>query len=155
MDDKCAQVFRQIEFMHGSVLGMANVLTEADLAYRPWAGKRSLGELLGHMALLCSADLRLSDGDTEDQMKVYYRENRPDGLKESLLTLSRSVEELRGRYDLYTAASLEEKTTSWWGATYTRFGWLVQIAVHLAHHRGQLHSMLLTIGKDPERPLFE
>ncbi|EMR07734.1 hypothetical protein C772_00062 [Bhargavaea cecembensis DSE10] len=37
----------------------------------------------------------------------------------------------------------------------TRFGWLIQIVTHMAHHRGQLHSMLVRMGKDPGIQLFE
>ncbi len=141
--------------MQGTVSGMMDGLAEQDLVFRPYPGKRSLGELLGHLALLCEADLLISDEASEEKMAAFYTANRPDSLEEIRSALTRSADNLRSRYDLYTAASLEEKTTSWWGVTCTRYGWLVQIAVHFSHHRGQLHGMLLALGKDPKVSLFE
>ncbi|MDX8367074.1 hypothetical protein SLH52_17980 [Cytobacillus sp. IB215665] len=48
------------------------------------------------------------------------------------------------------------RTTSYWGVTYTRFDWLLEIVAHLYHHRGQLHATLVHYYKqDPNILLFE
>ncbi|MGQ4667830.1 hypothetical protein ACUIJN_18725 [Metabacillus halosaccharovorans] len=56
----------------------------------------------------------------------------------------------------YTEAELQQRITSFWGVTYTRYEWLLEILATLYHHRGQLHAVLVHYyGKDPRIPMFE
>ena len=74
-------------------------------------------------------------------------------MKEALLS---NFALLENRYLDYTEEELMQTTTSYWGVSYTRFEWLVEISSHLYHHRGQLHAMLIhCVGKDPNVALFE
>ncbi|WP_234007866.1 hypothetical protein [Lysinibacillus sp. FJAT-14745] len=56
----------------------------------------------------------------------------------------------------YTEVDLQDKLTSHWGVTYSRYEWLLEILAHVYHHRGQLHAMLVhCCGIDQKVPLFE
>ena len=56
-----------------------------------------------------------------------------------------------------TGDMLSLESTSYWGVTYTKFEWLVEIVfAHLYHHRGQLQAMLVhCYDMDPRVPMFE
>ena len=88
-------------------------------------------------------------------MADYYRAAILNSPEEINAALHNSLSRLKQRYNGYTEMELNESTASWWGTTDTRFGWLIQIVTHMAHHRGQLHSMLVRMGKDPGIQLFE
>jgi uncharacterized damage-inducible protein DinB len=155
MNESCRYIFHHLKWVAGTVNEMTASLTDEDFGYRPDPGKRSLGELLSHIALICEADARISDEASREEMEDFYLSAKPRSVDEAHSILHNGLASLKKRYDGYSEAELNKATTSWWGTTDTRFGWLIQILMHLAHHRGQLHSMLVRMGKDPGIQLFE
>ena len=74
-------------------------------------------------------------------------------IKEALLSNYTFMEE---RFMEFSKEELHEEMTSYWGTTYSRFEWLLEIVAHLYHHRGQLHSILVhCYGMDLKVQLFE
>ena len=56
----------------------------------------------------------------------------------------------------FNEEELHQEMTSYWGTTYSRYEWLLEIIAHLYHHRGQLHSILVhCYGMDLNVQLFE
>ncbi|WP_177168233.1 DinB family protein [Bhargavaea ginsengi] len=155
MNETCSRIFHHLEWLSRTVIQMTSDLTVEDMDFRPDPKKRSLGELLSHIALICEADARISDEASEKEMADYYQSAEVNSPEEVRSSLRNNLKSLKQRYDEYTETDLNVTTTSWWGTTDTRLGWLVQILTHMAHHRGQLHSMLVRMGKDPEIQLFE
>lgn len=123
---------------------------------RPSSNKYSVGELLKHIAIICKADFYISNGLTEEDMDSLYSSlalNNLSDIKEELFNNFLYLEE---EYLNFEDEKLNEKTTSYWGVTYSRYEWLLEVVAHIYHHRGQLHSMLVhCVGKDPNVQLFE
>ena len=42
----------------------------------------------------------------------------------------------------YPNEQLAEIKTAYWGISYSRFEWLLEIVTHFYHHRGQVHILL-------------
>lgn len=146
----------QISIAVRSVGDMMDKLETSILAIQPTENKLSIGQLLAHMSLICQADLLISDEASEEQMSTFYSSNRLQTISEMREALLANYNLLENRYLEYTEGELMQTTTSYWGVSYTRFEWLLEISSHLYHHRGQLHAMLVhCVGKDPEVTLFE
>ncbi|TMU83568.1 DinB family protein [Bacillus sp. BHET2] len=156
MNSYSRSVLHQIEVVITSIMDIIDGLTEEDIHNRPTASKHSIGELISHMTLICRADALIAGGASKEEMNTYYS-------SKSLNTLGEMREELISNFSLLkeevsgmTDDMLEVETTAYWGVTYTRFEWLVEIAAHLYHHRGQLHAMLVhCYDMDPCVPMFE
>ncbi len=134
---------------------MVGTLSEADLQKRPTLDKHSIGELLEHIAIICEADWRISKEASEKEMQSFYAGvsyKTLDDIKEGLI---KNFNALKTNYMQLTVEQLNKQTTSYWGATYTRYEWLIEILAHVYHHRGQLHAMLVHCSKkDPKIILF-
>ncbi|WP_226530605.1 DinB family protein [Metabacillus niabensis] len=139
----CSSVFYQIELAVNTIVQIIGNLEEDDLQNRPNPKKRSIGELLEHLAVIFEADWRISNEASEEEMKSYYAGvsyNTLDSIKEGLIT---NFYTLKNNYMKLSNDELISETTSYWGVTYTRYEWLLEILAHVYHHRGQLHSMLV------------
>lgn len=151
----CTSILDQIELAINTTIEMVNTLDEADLLKRPTPGKHSLGELLEHIAIICEADWLISMGASEQEMTIFYEEtsyNTLDKIKEGLTA---NFNSLKNNYTQLSNDELNKKTISHWGATYTRYEWLIEILAHVYHHRGQLHAILVHCYKeDPKILLF-
>lgn len=152
----CLSVLHQIDFAVHTLVRMIEILEEKDLERRPSPDKRSIGEVLEHLATLFEADWRISNEASKEEMDEFYAGisyTSLESIKEGLLS---NYEALRNRYSKLSNEELQAKTTSYWGVNYTRYEWLLEILAHVYHHRGQLHAMLTyCYGKDPKIPLFE
>lgn len=139
-----------------SIVDMMDKLEPVDLDVQPTENKYSIRQLLAHISLICQADLLIADEASEEQMSNFYSSNPLQNtfvMKEALLA---NFALLENRYLHYTEEELMKPTASYWGISYTRFEWLLEISSHLYHHRGQLHAMLVhCVGKDPKVALFE
>lgn len=152
----CTPVFHQMEIAVHSTLELISSIEERDWNVRPTDGKFSVGELAGHIALICEADRRIADGATETEMSAFYSTATHDSLQAAKTELLESFERLRSFYLPLTEQQLQEPCTSYWGVTYTRFEWLLETLVHMVHHRGQLHALLVhCLGAQPDAALFE
>ncbi|MFS0690701.1 DinB family protein [Sporosarcina sp. 179-K 8C2 HS] len=146
----------QISIAVHSIINMMDKLDLNDLDVKPTENKYSVGQLLAHMSLICQADLLISDEASQEQMSIYYSLNTLQTISEMKEALLANYTLLENRYLGYAEKELIQTTTSYWGVSYTRFEWLLEISSHLYHHRGQLHAMLVhCVGKDPKVALFE
>ena len=135
---------------------MIDKLEESDLEKRPTPNKHSIGELLEHMALICKADSLISDGVSQEEMTAFYSSVSYENINDIKIDLQTNYQLLEEKFMKFTENELQKETTSFWGVTYTRFEWLLEIVAHIYHHRGQLHAMLVhCYEKDPKVPLFE
>ncbi|MCA0972528.1 DinB family protein [Halobacillus litoralis] len=156
MNMYCQSAFHQLEIVIASVSEMIGQLDHEDLSFRPTEGKRSIGELIEHIATIPAADGHISNEATEEEMKAFYSSISLKTKDEMLEALFDHFSQLKVQFENFTEDQLFTETTSWWGVTYTRFGWLLQILSHMYHHRGQLHAILVhNYEKDPEIMLFE
>lgn len=148
--------FNQISISIQSIADLLDELEPGDLDAQPTENKLSIGQLFVHMALICKADLLIANEASEEEMSTFYASNHFTAIgdmKDALLT---NFSSLKTRYINYTEDELMQKTTSYWGVSYTRYEWLLEISSHLYHHRGQLHAMLVhCLGKNPQIRLFE
>ncbi|MGN7386361.1 DinB family protein [Sporosarcina sp. SAFN-015] len=156
MNSYVKTTLNQISIAVRSIADMMDKLELSDLVIQPTENKFSIGQVVAHISLICQADLLISDEASEEQMSTFYSSNRLQTLLEMKDALLANLALLENRYLEYTEEELMQTTTSYWGVSYTRFEWLLEISSHLYHHRGQLHAMLVhCVGKDPEVVLFE
>ncbi|MBX4151253.1 DinB family protein [Paenibacillus sp. FSL W7-1279] len=156
MNSYCTYALHQIEVAVISVVAIIDRLDESDLLVQPTEDKHSVGELLKHIAVICRADFYISGGATQEEMDAYYEGVSLNNLKDIQAELLSSYSHLEQAFRDMTEEELHQEKTSYWGVTYSRYEWLLEIVAHLYHHRGQLHAMLVHCnGKDPKVPLFE
>ncbi|MGM0852851.1 MAG: DinB family protein [Bacillota bacterium] len=155
MNPYCKTALHQIQICIETLVKMINQLEEKDLHERPAPDKLSVGELLEHIALICEADWRISNEASQDDMEAFYSSFSYKDLQSISEGLLEHFESLCSNYKNLSEKALLAETTSHWGVTYTRYEWLLEIVAHIYHHRGQLHSMLVHGGKDPELLMFE
>lgn len=148
-------IFNQLNIAIQSLITMSEQFTEEELAISPITNKRSIMEIFRHIAVICRADHVISCEATEDEMCEFYNRNEPNTLQEIRVHLSENYLYLYQVYAEYTKEQLFESKTSYWGVSYTRYEWLIEIVSHVYHHRGQLHSLLAQNIRDPLVSLFE
>ncbi|MGD7008700.1 DinB family protein [Metabacillus sp. 84] len=152
----CKSVLHQTEFAVHSITEILGKLHEENLHKRPTAGKQSIGELLEHIAVICEADWHISNEATEEEMKRFYSGVSYKTLNLIKEGLTANFKALKNNYMNLSDEELLAETTAYWGLTYTRYEWLLEIAAHVYHHRGQLHAMLVhCCDLDPEISMFE
>ncbi|WP_313586301.1 DinB family protein [Exiguobacterium sp.] len=115
---------------------------------QPILGKRTVGEVAVHLAVLLEADLMLAEGATAEAMQAFYAEP---------VTCNQLSERIDQAFRVY-----QEKVTvgfltrpTYWGVTDSMNGWAIEAAVHLYHHRSQLFDYLNILGYELEISLFE
>lgn len=156
MNNYVKSALNQISNAVRSITEIMDKLSPSDLDIQPTDNKFSIGQLVAHISLICQADLLISDEASEEQMSTFYSSKQLQNISEMKEALLATFALLEKRYLEYTEEELVQTTTSYWGVSYTRFEWLLEISSHLYHHRGQLHAMLVhCVGKDPEITLFE
>ena len=112
-------------------------------------------DLFRHIAVICRADHLISCEATIDEMSEFYKHNEPITLSEIRSRLGDNFQHLKKVYADYTQEELVEIKTSYWGVSYSRYEWILEIVAHVYHHRGQLHSMLAQNVREPLVTLFE
>ncbi|MBA9027288.1 DinB family protein [Peribacillus huizhouensis] len=156
MNTYCINALNQIKIALTKTVEIMDTLDETDLDYRPTQDKHSIGELLVHIASICKADLLIANGATQDEMSAFYssvKYGSLSGIKTGLLDNFQILEE---SYLNYIEAELQQEITSFWGVTYSRYEWLLEILAHIYHHRGQLHAILVhCYAKDLKVLMFE
>ncbi|OAB41769.1 hypothetical protein PGLA_15505 [Paenibacillus glacialis] len=148
-------IFNQLNIAIQSLIHMSEQFTEEELSKCPITNKRSMMEVLIHIAVICRADYVISCEATIDEMSEFYKRNEPITLSEIRRDLSANYQYLYQVYAGYTQEELHEIKTSYWGVSYSRYEWLLEIVAHVYHHRGQLHSMLAQNVRDPLVALFQ
>lgn len=156
MNPYCAGCLHQIEAALQKTITIMQQLKEEELLLRPTPDKMSVGELLQHIATICRTDYYISLGYSQEKMTNMYEKIKLTSLKELEAEMKTSFTFLAEVYRKYSEDELEQPVTSYWGTSYTRFEWLIEIVAHIYHHRGQLHAILThSYGKDYNLVLFE
>lgn len=156
MNNYVRSTLNQIHIAVKSTIEIMDKLDPNDLNMKPTENKLSIGQLLAHISLICRADHLISDEATAEEMRTFYSSKSLQSIAEMKEALLSNFAILENRYHRYTEEELLQTTTSYWGVSYTRFEWLLEISSHLYHHRGQLHAMIVhCVGKDPEVALFD
>lgn len=153
MNTYLQNTFHQIQFTINSIKGLIEILDESDFQIAPIKGKRTVGELVSHIAILCKADLQIIEQATIEEMDAFYERYTVNSKKEMLQQLNEGYEELVWFYENLTDTF--NRATSYWGTTYSYFEWLLEVLAHLNHHRAQLHLYIILLGKNPDVLLFE
>ena len=145
----------QLKVAVDTSIQMLNQYTESDLKIKPIESKRSLFEMCTHLALICHADLLILNGITEKELHTFYIEHTPKTIAHIQQTMLQGYELLSKTFLSYPNEQLAEIKTAYWGISYSRFEWLLEIVTHFYHHRGQVHILLCEHIKDPNIPLFQ
>lgn len=112
--------------------------------------------MLEHIAIICEADWRIANEATQEEMETFYANVSYKTVKSIEKGLTTNFHSLKNNYMKLSDTELLSRTTSYWGVTYTRYEWLLEILAHVYHHRGQVHAMLVhCYDKDPKISMFE
>ncbi|MBD3107940.1 DinB family protein [Bacillus sp. AGMB 02131] len=156
MNKYCRNTLHQIQVAVTTLIEVMDTLEKEDLHKRPTLDKYSVGELLNHITTICSADMLISTGASQEQIQNFYAEVTYSSLAEMKVALMKNYYVLQKHYSNLTEDELFTKSSSYWGVTYTKYEWLLEILAHLYHHRGQLHAILVHCYQlDPKVALFE
>ena len=156
MSTYCKSALNQIKIALTKTIEIMEKLGESDLLKRPSSNKHSIGELLEHIATICRADLLIANGATQYEMNQFYSLVEYRGINEIKNGILNNFEILEESYLKYSEIELQQEITSYWGVSYSRYEWLLEILAHVYHHRGQLHAILVhCYNKDPKILLFE
>ncbi|MGE7920794.1 DinB family protein [Viridibacillus sp. NPDC093762] len=153
MNTYLQNTFHQIQFTINSIKSLIEILDETDFQIALIEGKRTVGELVSHLAIICKADLQIIGQASVEEMNAFYDINMVDSKREMLKQLNEGYEELVCYYESLPDVFIP--ATSYWGTTYSHFEWLLEILAHLNHHRAQLHLYISFLGKEPAVVLFE
>ncbi|PFR81374.1 hypothetical protein CN936_29310 [Bacillus cereus] len=134
---------------------MLNQYSENDLKIQPIHSKRSLFEMCAHLSLICHADLLILNGISEKELHTFDIEHTPVTVAHMQQTMIEGYNLLSKTFLSYSQIELAKVMTAYWGISYSRFEWLLEIVAHFYHHRGQIHILLCEHMKDPRIPLFE
>ncbi|QWG33259.1 DinB family protein [Bacillus mycoides] len=145
----------QVKIAIDTSIQILNQYTESDLKIQPIESKRSLFEMCTHLSLICHADLLILNGITEKELHTFYIEQTPETITQMQQTMIQGYDLLSKTFLSYSNEELAEIMTAYWGISYSRFEWLLEIVAHFYHHRGQIHVLLVEHIKDPKISLFE
>ncbi|PES76641.1 hypothetical protein CN327_10080 [Bacillus cereus] len=145
----------QLQVAVDTSIQMLNQYNEDDLKIQPIHSKRSLFEMCAHLSLICHADLLILNGITEKELRTFYLEHTPKTITQMQQMMIKGYELLSKTFLSHSNEELAEIMTAYWGISYSRFEWLLEIVAHSYHHRGQIHILLCEHIKDPNIPLFQ
>ncbi|MGE7861212.1 DinB family protein [Bacillus mobilis] len=145
----------QLKVAVDTSIQMLNQYKESTLKIRPIHSKRSVFEMCAHLSLICHADLLILNGITEKQLHTFYKEQTHETITQMQQTMIQGYDLLSKTFLSYSNEQLAEMKTAYWGISYSRFEWLLEIVAHFYHHRGQVHILLCEHIKEPNIPLFQ
>ncbi|EJS12706.1 hypothetical protein IKS_03703 [Bacillus cereus VDM062] len=145
----------QVKIAIDTSIQILNPYTESDLKIKSIESKRALFEMCTHLSLICHADLLILNGITEKDLHTFYIEQTPETITQIQQTMIQGYDLLSKTFLSYSNEELAEIMTAYWGISYSRFEWLLEIVAHFYHHRGQIHILLCEHVKDPNIPLFQ
>lgn len=146
---------QQLKVSVDTSIQILNQYNEDDLKIKPIQSKRSLFEMCAHLSLICYADLLILNGITEKELHTFYLEHTPLTIVQVQQKMIEGYTLLSNTFLSYSDDELIEIMTAYWGVSYSRFEWLLEIVSHFYHHRGQIHILLCEHVKDPNIPLFQ
>ena len=138
----------QLKVAVDSLIALCGRLTEEEWKSTPYPGARSVREQMAHLALIGHADLLIAAEAGQEEMAHFYAAHPLTEPEEMIASLKSGYAVLSDTYTALTPEQLAELKTAYWGVTYSRYGWLVEIFGHVYHHRGQLYTQLAGSGMD-------
>lgn len=148
-------LIHQLNLAVQSIRCILEQVTEQQLDLQPMAHKRSLRDMLAHLTLICAADLHIMNEATQTDMDRFYEEHTPHTIEEMKETLADAHQSLVEAMRSWSEEHWLEIKTAYWGVAYSRFEWMLEIILHLAHHRGQLFTLLCEHAAEPKIVMFE
>ncbi|WP_062239576.1 DinB family protein [Fictibacillus sp. FJAT-27399] len=148
-------IFHQLEAANHYILKILEIMEESDLELSLGAEKRTLRELLAHLAVIYKADFMILNGATQQEMEEFYEKHHPQTIAEIKEMLLDHFAFLKEKTACFSNEDWSVVTTSWWGVSYSRYEWMLEILGHVYHHRGQLQTVLAINSRDPKIQLFE
>ncbi|WP_260612156.1 DinB family protein [Paenibacillus popilliae] len=148
-------IIHQLNLAVQSIRGILEQVTEEQLNLQPMPHKRSLRDMLAHLTLICAADLHIMNEATQTDMDCFYEEHTPSTIDEMKETLADAHQLLVEAMHSWSEEQWLEVKTAYWGVAYSRFEWMLEIILHLAHHRGQLFTLLCEHVGEPKIVMFE
>lgn len=145
----------QLQVAVDSSIQMLNQYKEDELKIQPIHSKRSLFEMCAHLSLICHADLLILNGSREKELRTFYLEHTPGTIAYMQKIMIEGYNLLSKTFLSYSQDELAEVMAAYWGISYSRFEWLLEIVAHFYHHRGQIHILLCEHIKNPNIPLFQ
>lgn len=148
-------IFHQLEVANRTILAMMEEMESGDLEITLGKNKRTVRDLLVHLSVIYKADYLIMNEATQEEMEQFYAEHTPKTPHEIRESLHLHFKYLRDKVSVYTEEEWSVVMTSWWGVSYSRYEWMLEILGHIYHHRAQLHTVLVLNGRDVTVPLFE
>lgn len=148
-------ILHQLEVANSTIFHMIDQIDEDLLDIKPNENKRTIRELLAHTAVIYRADLLIMEGASQAEMLEFYQQNNPYTKEEIKEALNHNYQSFFKYLKSISDDELLTIQTSYWGVSYSRFEWIVEVVAHIYHHRGQLHTLLIQRNFEPNIPLFE
>ncbi|WHY73858.1 DinB family protein [Fictibacillus enclensis] len=148
-------ILHQLEIANRSILNLIDSMEASDLDISLGENKRNVKDLLTHISMIYKADVFIMNEAGQKEMEKFYSKHNPKTPREIKELLISHFEYLKDSIRHYREEDWLVVTTSWWGVSYSRYEWMLEILAHIYHHRGQLHTALSMNGKDLAVPLFE
>lgn len=148
-------LIHQLDLAVQSIRGIMEQVTEAQLDLQPMPNKRSFRDMLAHLALICAADLHIMNEATQEEMEHFYHIHTPNTIDDMKNTLAKSHRSLVDEMNSWSEEQWMEIKHAYWGTAYSRFEWMLEIVLHLVHHRGQLYILLCEHASEPKILMFE
>lgn len=133
---------RQMSFVEKSILELFTAVDTTCWKDNNGSNCRSIFELCQHIANIPKADLMLARSISHQEIDSYYQQHE-----------FQTMEEMKSYFIVHMAAlnsymvhmdevERQRLSISYWGAKYTQEEWILEILLHLVHHRAQLHFSL-------------
>ncbi|SDM53050.1 Uncharacterized damage-inducible protein DinB (forms a four-helix bundle) [Fictibacillus solisalsi] len=148
-------ILHQLEVANHTILNLIDSMEASDLDISLGENKRNVKDLLTHISLIYKADILIMNEAGQKEMEKFYSEHNPQTPSEIKELFISHFDYLKDSIRCFREEDWLKVTTSWWGVSYSRYEWMLEILAHTYHHRAQLHTALSINGKDFAMLLFE
>lgn len=140
---------KQLHFIEKTIVQLFDEVNEQTWKEPEAKGLRSVFELCHHMTYLPKADLMLASSASHQGMDAFYQRNRLETICEMKQMFIYHMKQLYAHIECMSECEKQRESTSYWGATYTQQEWILEILMHLIHHRAQLYQLLMQHREKP------
>lgn len=146
-----SSVFEELELILRTTANLVRRIQPNEWSYTPHEKMRSLHELVRHLVLVPSQDLRILQEQTEEQVIALAQEI--EDLKEAnelVAIMEQGVKDLKEyMFSLSDTDFIYKETRPFYSEHFsTQAKWLIEITTHAMHHRSQLFTYLKLLGHD-------
>lgn len=135
-------ILRQLQYVEKTILSLFFKVDVHAWKIKKNDNIRSIFEICQHITTIPVADYLLSKSASHQEMEAFYKQHQLQKIEDMTSYFSQAMEQL---YYQIIHMSFDEQyyaTTSYWGVTYTKKEWILEILMHLTHHRAQLYFQL-------------